>query len=157
MDAVVLEAPWISEPFSVSLFGDLSLNTPSSPVNMDNLLMDDLLKLIGLTEQLMVYLLASRWKGRQDKSVVSISEHVMPCLVLKVRSWIGEPGRLQGSPSASATQRIQLENCSHVHEIFPVKSSSNIREDEFLHRLVPIRSFASLSHACYFKKENQLI
>lgn len=122
MDAVVLEAPWISEPFSFSLFGDLSLNTPSSPVNTDNLLMGDLLKLIGLTEQLMVYLLASRWNGRQDKSVVSISEHVMRCLVLKVRSWTGKPGRLQGSPSASATQRIQLENCSHVREIFPVKN-----------------------------------
>lgn len=51
---MVFEAPGVSEPFSVFLFGDSSLNTPSSPVNTDNLLMDVLLKVVGLTEQLMV-------------------------------------------------------------------------------------------------------
>lgn len=86
---------WTVECFPV---WNSSLNTLSSPVNTDDLLRDVLLKLIGLTKQLMVYLLASRWKRRQDKSVSSISEHVMRCLVLKGRSWIDETGRLQGFP-----------------------------------------------------------
>lgn len=86
---------WTVECFPV---WNSSLNTPSSPVNADNLLRDVSLKLIGLTEQLMVYLFTSRWKRRQDKSVASISEHGMRCLVLKGRSWIDEPSRLQGFP-----------------------------------------------------------
>lgn len=68
---------------------------------------------------------------------------------------------LTGSDSASATQSIQLENCSHVQEIFSVKkkTTSNVMEDEFLDSLVLIRKIALVMwlmlhflHACYFKK-----
>lgn len=90
---VVLKAPWIIEAFSIFLFDESSFNTPA-----DTDVMAGLLELIGLTEQPMVYLLLSRLKRRQDKSVVPISEDVICCLAIKVRSWIYEPGSFQGGP-----------------------------------------------------------
>lgn len=80
-----------------------------------------------------------------------------------MRSWIDPLGRRQSSASASATQRIQLGICSHVHKTFTLKSKGNVMVDELLHSLRPIWKAASLwlplhfSHGCCFKKENKLV
>lgn len=120
-----------------------SLNTPSSPANTDNLLRDVSLKLIGLTEQLMVYLLASRWQRRQDKSVASISEHVMRCLVLKGRSWIDEPSRLPGFPHCLCNPKDTVGKLqSHAKNVSCTKHKATIWRLSFFMHFLPILSFA---------------